>query len=67
MGEVRGQFAESGELFRLLLHAGDLADAVEEDGDAALRHGWNGGEHVGEHLHGDVDGPERANGVAVAP
>ena len=46
VGEVAGELAEGGELFGLLLHAGDLADAVEQGGDAALRHGRDGGEHV---------------------
>ena len=48
MREVGGELAERGELFGLLLHAGDLADAVKQDGDAALAHGGDGEEQSGE-------------------
>ena len=57
--EIGGEFAEGGELFRLLLHARDLADAVEQDGDAALRHGGDGGEHLGKERLVDVERPRR--------
>ena len=66
VGEVGGELAEGGEFFRLQLHAGDFADAVEQDGDAALRHGGDGGEHLRELGFGDVERPGVADAVAVA-
>ena len=66
MGEVGGELAERGELLGLHLHAGDFADTVEQDGDAALSHRGNRGEHVGELLFGDVERPGVADAVAVS-
>ncbi len=48
VGQIAGELAESGELFSLLLDAGDFADAIEQRGDDALRHGGNGLEHLRE-------------------
>ena len=66
VGEIGGKLAERGELFCLELHAGELADSVQQDGDATLAHGGDGGQQLGEAGFGDVDGPDGANGVAVA-
>ena len=66
VGEVAGEFAEGGEFFCLLLHAGDFADAIEQGGDAALRHGGDGLEHGGEERLMDGEGPAFADGDAVA-
>ena len=66
MGEVSGELAEGGELLGLLLHAGDFADAVEEDVDAALAHGRDGCEHVVEKRFVDVEDPDGSYGVSVA-
>jgi hypothetical protein len=66
VGEVGGELAEGGELLGLHLDAGDLADAIEQDGDAALAHGGDGGEHLREFFLGDVERPDVADGVAVA-
>ncbi len=66
MGEVGGELAEGGQLFGLHLNAGDFADAVEQDGDAALRHGRDGGQHLGKQFSGDVERPDLADGVAGA-
>ncbi len=41
VGQVAGQLAERGELFRLLLDAGDFAHAVKQRGDDALAP-WTG-------------------------
>ena len=66
MREVGGEFAESGELFGLLLHAGDFADAVEQDGDAALAHGGDGEEQSGEEVLMEIERPGLADGEAIA-
>ncbi len=64
--EICGEFAEGGQLFGLLLHARDFAYAVEEGGDAALTHGRDGAEHLGEAIFVYVQCPGGANGVAIA-
>ena len=66
MGEIGGELAESVEFFRLLLDAGDFADAVQQNGDAALGHGWDGGEHLGEERVGDIERPDGADCEAFA-
>jgi hypothetical protein len=66
VGEIGSEFAEGGEFFGLLLHAGDLADAVEQDGDAALSHGGDGSEHVGEELFREGESPCGTDGEAVS-
>src|ERR1700733_5864567 len=65
MAEVRGEFAEGVEFFRLLLNAGDLADPIEQHGDAALAHGGDGGEHLGEQSVGNVERPDRTETEAL--
>ena len=42
VGQIAGELAEGGELFSLLLDAGDFAHAVKQGGDDALGHGGNG-------------------------
>src|SRR5438874_1590627 len=66
MREVGGELAEGSDLFRLHLHARDLAHAAEQNGDAALSHRGDGLEHVWELLFGDIEHPDFANGVAGA-
>ena len=66
MGEIRGELAESVEFFGLLLNARDFADAIKQHRDAALGHGRNRGEHLGEESVGDIERPDGADGEAFA-
>ena len=68
VAEVGGELAERVEFFRLLLDAGDLADAVKQNRDTALGHRRDGSEHLGKEGIGDVerpDGPDREAFAAV--
>ncbi len=66
MREIAGELAECVELFGLLLQAGDFAHAVEQDGDAALRHRGNGSQHLREDGLWKVESPCVGNDIAVA-
>ncbi len=66
VGQVAGQLAQSIQLLGLLLQAGHLADAIEQDGDAALRHGGDGRQHLGKHFAIDLQAPDVGGGKAVA-
>src|SRR5260370_21348962 len=63
--EIGGELAEGEELFGLLVHAGEVADAIEQEGDAALADGGDGEEHRGEEILMDVEYPDGAYGAAV--
>ena len=58
VGEIAGEFAEGERFLRLLVHAGEVADAVEEERDATLPDGRNGDEHCREEVLVDVEYPD---------
>ena len=64
--QIAGELAEGGKLFRLLLDARDLADAVEERGDDSLGHGGNGREHLREERAVDEQRPHGRDGESLA-
>ena len=64
--EVCGELAQGGELLGLLLHAGYFAGAVQQHGDAALRHRRDCSQHLGEDALVNIETPHRADGIAVA-
>ena len=64
--QVSGELAERGKLLRLHFHARDLADAAQQNGHAALGHGRDGLQHVGENVFGNFQDPDVADGVAGA-
>ena len=66
MGQVARELAEGGELFSLLLDAGDFANPVEEGGNDALGHGGNGLKHLREEGLGDEERPEGRDGESLS-
>ena len=64
--QISGQLTESRELFSLLLNARDFADAVEQRGDNALRHGGDGREHFRENRAMNQQRPDRRDGESLA-
>jgi hypothetical protein len=67
VGQVAGQLAQGGELFRLLLDAGDLAHAVEQRGDHALGHGRDGLEHLRKQRFVNQQRPDRETAKPCPP
>src|SRR5260370_8196198 len=63
--EIGGELAEGEELFGLLVHAREVADAIEQEGDAALADGGDDEEHRGEEILMNVGHPAGANAAAV--
>ena len=66
MRQVAGQLPQSRELLRLLLNASDLAHAVEQSGDHALRHGGDGRQHLRKKRAVNQQDPHRGNGESLA-
>ncbi len=63
--EIGSELTEGDELFGLLVHAGEVADAIQEQSDAALADGWDGAEHLGKEILMDVEHPDGADAAAV--
>ena len=66
MRQIAGQLPERRELFRLLLDARDLADAVEQRGNHALRHGGDGRQHLREERAVNQQRPNGRDGESLA-
>ena len=66
VGKISGQLAEGVELFGLLLEAGDFADAIEQNGDAALPHRGHRAKHLGKHLAVEIERPDIGDDVSVS-
>jgi hypothetical protein len=64
--QIAGQLGPGRELLRLLLDAGDLAHAVEQRGDHALRHGGDGRQHLRKKRAVNQQRPDGRDGESLA-